>query len=100
MVTTWSAPAAESRSATSLTVMMMVTTWMVMIAVAMTMMMPVTMMVVLVLVVIPMIMVVVTMMIILGHDWSPWFVDLVSPSKGVVGDHHRDRGCKDLADDR
>ena len=60
----------------------------------------VTMMVVLVLVVISMIMVVVTMMIILGHDWSPWFVDLVSPSKGVVGDHHRDRGCKDLADDR
>ena len=37
--------------------------------------------------------------VILGHDWSPWFVDLVSPSKGVVGDHHRDRGCKDLADD-
>ena len=95
MVTTWSAPAAESRSATSLTVMMMVTTLMMMIA----MMMSVTMMVVLVLVVIAMTMVVVTMTIILGHDWSPWFVDLVSPSKGVVGDHHRDRGCKDLADD-
>ena len=44
-------------------------------------------------------MIMVVVMIILGHDWSPWFVDLVSPSKGVVGDHHRDRGCKDLADD-
>ena len=72
IVTTWSAPAADSKSATSLTVSMVVKV-VVKVVVVMEMMMT-------------------QKSIILGHDWSPRLVNLVCTSKGIVGDDHCDRG--------